>query len=148
MATSKPFLAEEIYARARVVHVDSLDAPVSGGGIGVQNATLSIMVGGDVDVFAWVRPLLSLMGESIVHQGGPDAGQHTKLVNQTLITGGMIGVCEALLHAYKAGFHLEAIIASVSAGAAGSWSLTNYASRMCAGNLILVFSSSIFPRIW
>ena len=85
MATSEPFLAEEIYARAQAVHVDSLDSPVSGGGIGVQNATLSIMVGGGVDVFEWVRPLLSLMGETIVHQGGPGAGQHTKLVNQTLI---------------------------------------------------------------
>jgi len=134
MTTSEPSLAEEIYTQAHAKHVASLDAPVSGGDIGAKNATLSIMVGGDADAFECVRPLFSLMGSTIVHQGGSGAGQHTKLVNQTLIAGGMIGVCEALLYAYKAGLDLESVIASVSQGAAGSWSLTNYASRICSGN--------------
>ncbi|HIA13526.1 MAG TPA: NAD(P)-dependent oxidoreductase [Nitrospirales bacterium] len=134
MTTSEPSLAVEIYTQAHAKTVASLDAPVSGGDIGAKNATLSIMVGGDADIFECVRPFFSLMGSTIVHQGGPGAGQHTKLVNQTLIAGGMIGLCEALLYAYKAGLDLESVIASVSQGAAGSWALTNYSRRMCEGN--------------
>jgi 3-hydroxyisobutyrate dehydrogenase len=74
------------------------------------------------------------MGQSIVRQGGPGAGQHTKMVNQVLIATTMIGVCEALLYAYRAGLDLERVLESVSGGAAGSWSLTNYAPRMLAGD--------------
>jgi 3-hydroxyisobutyrate dehydrogenase len=81
-----------------------------------------------------VRPLLEVMGKTIVRQGGPGAGQHTKMVNQTLIASGMIGVCEALLYAYKAGLDLETVLESVAPGAAGSWSLSNYAPRMLKGD--------------
>jgi 3-hydroxyisobutyrate dehydrogenase len=111
-----------------------LDAPVSGGEIGAVNATLSIMVGGDEDAVERVRPLLEVMGKTVVRQGGPGAGQHTKMVNQTLIASGMIGVCEALLYAYKAGLDLETVLVSVAPGAAGSWSLSNYAPRMLQGD--------------
>ncbi len=134
MTTSEPSLAQEIYAEASAKGVGSLDAPVSGGDVGAKNGTLSIMVGGDVDVCERLRPIFSLMGSTIVHQGPAGAGQHTKLVNQTLIASGMIGVCEALLYAYRAGLNVESVIASVSKGAAGSWSLTHYAPRMCVGN--------------
>jgi 3-hydroxyisobutyrate dehydrogenase len=78
--------------------------------------------------------LLELMGTTIVHQGPAGAGQHTKMVNQTLIATGMIGVCEALLYAFKAGLDPERVLASVGGGAAGSWSLTNYAPRMLKGD--------------
>src|SRR5205823_8115326 len=74
------------------------------------------------------------MGKTIVRQGGPGAGQHTKLVNQILIASGMIGVCEALLYAYRAGLDLETVLESVAPGAAGSWSLSNYAPRMLKGD--------------
>ena len=74
------------------------------------------------------------MGKTIVHQGGPGAGQHTKMVNQTLIAGNMVGVCEALLYAHKAGLDVENVLRSVSGGAAGSWSLSNLAPRMVVGD--------------
>jgi 3-hydroxyisobutyrate dehydrogenase len=74
------------------------------------------------------------MGKTIVHQGPAGAGQHTKMVNQTLIATGMIGVCEALLYAYKAGLDPQTVLQSVGGGAAGSWSLTNYAPRMLNGD--------------
>jgi 3-hydroxyisobutyrate dehydrogenase len=74
------------------------------------------------------------MGKTIVHQGGPGAGQHTKMVNQILIATGMIGVCEALLYGYKAGLDLERVLESVSGGAAGSWSLSNLAPRTLTGD--------------
>ena len=87
---------------------------MSGGDVGARNAALSIMVGGDEDAVERVRPLFEAMGKTIVHQGGPGAGQHTKMVNQILIATSMIGVCEALLYAYKAGLDLETVLESVA----------------------------------
>ena len=134
MSTSEPSLAREIHAAAGAKGVESLDAPVSGGHIGARNAALSIMVGGDEPTLNAVRPLVELLGKTIVHQGGPGTGQHTKMVNQILIATGMIGVCEALLYAYRAGLDIETVLASVGGGAAGSWSLANYAPRMLGGD--------------
>jgi 3-hydroxyisobutyrate dehydrogenase len=134
MTTSEPSLAVEIYEAAKARGVEAIDAPVSGGDVGARNATLSIMVGGDEGAVERVRPLLEVMGKTIVRQGGPGAGQHTKMVNQILIATGMIGVCEALLYGYKAGLDLETVLESVGGGAAGSWSLSNYGPRMLAGN--------------
>jgi len=134
MTTSEPSLAVEIYDAAKARGVDAIDAPVSGGDIGARNGTLSIMVGGDEQAIERVRPVLETMGTSIVRQGGPGAGQHTKMVNQVLIATGMIGVCEALLYAYKAGLDLDTVLESVAGGAAGSWSLTNYGPRMLSGD--------------
>ena len=134
MTTSEPLLAAEIAAAARAVGVDAVDAPVSGGDVGARNATLSIMVGGDTAAVERVRPLFEVMGKTIVHQGGPGAGQHTKMVNQILIATGMIGVCEALLYGYRAGLDLETVMESVASGAAGSWSLSNYGPRMLSGD--------------
>ncbi|MEI7923521.1 MAG: NAD(P)-dependent oxidoreductase [Planctomycetota bacterium] len=134
MTTSEPSLAVEIYDAAKSKGVASIDAPVSGGDIGAKEARLSIMVGGDQPVVDALQPLLSVMGKTIVHQGGPGAGQHTKMVNQILISTNMIGVCEALLYAFKAGLDLNTVLQSVSPGAAGSWSLSNLGPRMIAGN--------------
>src|SRR4029079_19210667 len=134
MTTSEPSLAAEIAELAAARGVTSIDAPVSGGDVGARNATLSIMVGGDEAGVDRGRPLREVMGKTIVRQGGPGAGQHTKMVNQTLIATCMIGVCEALLYAYQAGLDLETVLESVAPGAAGSWSLTNYAPRMVKGD--------------
>ena len=134
MTTSEPSLAVEIAQAAAAKGVGAVDAPVSGGDVGARNAALSIMVGGDEKDVERVRPLFEVMGKTIVRQGGPGAGQHAKMVNQILIASGMIGVCEALLYAYKAGLDLETVLESVAPGAAGSWSLTNYAPRMLKGD--------------
>ncbi|HBT76928.1 MAG TPA: oxidoreductase, partial [Planctomycetaceae bacterium] len=114
--------------------VTFLDAPVSGGDLGARNATLSIMVGGDRRGFDAVLPLFELMGKTIVHHGESGCGQHAKMVNQTLIAGNMIGVCEALLYAQKAGLEMDRVLASVERGAAGSWSLSNLVPRMLSGD--------------
>jgi 3-hydroxyisobutyrate dehydrogenase len=135
MSTSEPALAVQIAETAATRGVHSLDAPVSGGDIGAKNAALSIMVGGPADVVHAVEPCLSVMGTTIVRQGDHGAGQHTKMMNQILIASGMVGVCEALLYAYRAGLDLETVLSSVSGGAAGSWSLTNLAPRAIAGNM-------------
>jgi len=134
MTTSEPSLAVEIAAQAKQRGVVSIDAPVSGGDVGARNATLSIMIGGDADTVAALEPIWKTMGAKWIRQGGPGAGQHTKMVNQVLIATGMIGVCEALLYGYKAGLDLEKVLESVASGAAGSWSLSNYGPRIIAGN--------------
>jgi 3-hydroxyisobutyrate dehydrogenase len=134
MTTSEPSLAKEIYEAAKSRGVAAIDAPVSGGDVGAKNAALSIMVGGDADAVEAVRPLLECMGKTIVHQGPAGAGQHTKMVNQVLIATNMIGVCEALLYAYKAGLDAETVLRSVGGGAAASWSLNNLGPRIIARN--------------
>jgi 3-hydroxyisobutyrate dehydrogenase len=135
MSTSEPALAREIDDAARARGVATLDAPVSGGDIGAREARLSIMVGGDADVFARVLPLFERMGKTIVHQGSAGAGQHTKMVNQILVATGIIGVCEALVYARKAGLDVPTVLQSVAGGAAGSWSLSNYVPRIERGDL-------------
>ncbi|MCP4787617.1 MAG: NAD(P)-dependent oxidoreductase [Fuerstiella sp.] len=134
MTTSQPSLAVEIYKTAKTRGISCVDAPVSGGDVGAKNGTLSIMIGGDADVVEALQPCWDAMGQTIVHQGPAGAGQHTKMVNQTLIATGMIGVCEALLYGYKAGLDLETVMKSVSSGAAGSWSLSNLGPRIIANN--------------
>ena len=134
MTTSEPALAIEIDRAAKAKGVHTVDAPVSGGDVGAREARLSIMVGGDKDIVDALLPLFEKMGKTIVHQGPAGAGQHTKVVNQVLIAANMIGVCEALLYAYKAGLDLNVVLQSVSSGAAGSWSLSNLAPRAIAGN--------------
>jgi 3-hydroxyisobutyrate dehydrogenase len=134
MTTSEPSLAIEIAEAARKKQVHSVDAPVSGGDVGAKEARLSIMIGGDKDVVDALAPCWQAMGKTIVHQGGPGAGQHTKMVNQTLIATGMVGVCEALLYGYRAGLDLNVVLESVVSGAAGSWSLSNLGPRIIKGN--------------
>jgi len=134
MTTSEPSLAVEIADAAAKKNVHSVDAPVSGGDVGAREARLSIMIGGDQDVVIALEPLWQAMGKTIVHQGGPGAGQHAKMVNQILIATNMIGVCEALLYGYKSGLDLETVMKSVASGAAGSWSLSNLGPRIIANN--------------
>lgn len=130
MTTSRPSLAAHIAQVAGGRDVASLDAPVSGGDIGARNATLSIMVGGDTAAFERAFPILSLLGKNIVHHGPAGAGQHAKMVNQILIASNMMGVCEGLLYAMKAGLDPMKVIESVGSGAAGSWSINHLGPRM------------------
>ena len=134
MTTSEPSLAKEIFAAAKAKGVHALDAPVSGGDVGAKNAALSIMIGGDKEVVDAVSPIFEAMGKTIIHQGGAGAGQHTKMVNQILISANMIAVCEGLLYGHKAGLDLETVFKSVSVGAAGSKALEVLGPRMLARN--------------
>jgi 3-hydroxyisobutyrate dehydrogenase len=134
MTTTEPSLAIEIAQAAATRKAQALDAPVSGGDIGARNATLSIMAGGDAAALARVRPLFEAMGKTIVHEGGPGSGQHTKMCNQIVIAGTMIGVCESLLYGARAGLDLNTMLQSIRGGAAGCWTLENLAPRVLNGN--------------
>ena len=134
MTTTKPSLAIKIYEKAHSLGCEALDAPVSGGDSGAKNATLSIMVGGDAYTLAKVEPLFKLMGKSIVLEGPAGAGQHTKMANQIQIAGTMVGLCEALAYSKAAGLDLETMVATISKGAAGCFSLDSYAPRIIKGD--------------
>lgn len=135
MTTSEPTLAKRIYEAAKNKGIVSLDAPVSGGDVGAKNGTLSLMVGGDKEAFEQMLAIFEVFGQNIVYQGAAGTGQHTKMTNQIVISTMMIGVCEALAYGIKAGLNMEDVLKSISAGAAGSWTLSNLAPRMLQNNL-------------
>ena len=130
MTTSEPALAVEIFKAAQARGVAALDAPVSGGDLGARGASLAIMVGGEQEPFERTMPLFEKMGKNIRLMGGPGAGQHTKMSNQILIAGTMIGVVESLLYAVRAGLDVDAVIDVIGSGAAGSWSINNLGRRI------------------
>jgi 3-hydroxyisobutyrate dehydrogenase len=134
MTTSSPQLAQKIERTAAERNVFALDAPVSGGDIGARSAKLSIMVGGKKEAFQEMELIFSRMGTNVVYQGRAGAGQHTKMCNQIAIASNMIGVCEAIIYAEKAGLNPETVLTSIESGAAGSWSLSNLAPRMLKGD--------------
>jgi 3-hydroxyisobutyrate dehydrogenase len=134
MTTSSPQLAAQIYQEAETLGISALDAPVSGGDIGAKDGSLSIMVGGDLETFERARPLFEIMGKNIVFQGKAGSGQHCKMANQIAVASTLMGVCEALRYAEKAGLRPETVLDSIEAGAAGSWALTNLAPRMIKGD--------------
>ena len=130
MTTTEPSLSVEIYNKAKNLGCYSVDAPVSGGDVGAINATLSIMVGGEKETADTVIPLLEHLGHQIVYEGGPGAGQHTKVCNQITVGGVMTGICEALVYCYKAGLDPDTMIKTVCAGAASTWLMENLGPKI------------------
>ncbi|KAF0852775.1 mitochondrial 3-hydroxyisobutyrate dehydrogenase [Andalucia godoyi] len=135
MTTSKPSIAKRLHELFKEKSVFSMDCPVSGGDIGARNAALTIMCGGDQEVFDALVPVLQCMGKTVRLMGGPGMGQATKCANQTMIASTMVGVCEALLFAHKSGLNVEDVIAVLSGGAAQCFSLTSYGPRILKGDM-------------
>jgi len=133
--TSSPALALKIFEKAEKRGIAALDAPVSGGDIGAREGKLSIMVGGKSAAFERALPIFQRLGKTVIYQGKAGSGQHAKMVNQIMIAGIMMGMCEGLLYARKAGLNPETVLASVGGGAAASWSLANLYPRILKGDL-------------
>lgn len=146
MTTSSPRLAQTIAAAAASRGVPALDAPVSGGEVGAREARLSIMVGGDAAAFEAALPVLQLLGASIVRQGGPGSGQHTKMCNQIIIASTMLGVCEGLAYAKRAGLDPQVVLSCISGGAAASFLLNNMAPRILKGDFAPGFFTEHFIK--
>lgn len=134
MTTSSPALAVRVADAARARGCRSLDAPVSGGDIGARDAKLAIMVGGEQAPFDEALAILQLMGTNIVLQGGPGAGQHTKMCNQIVIASTVMGVSEGLAYARTAGLDLPTVLKSIGGGAASGFQLTVLGGKMIAGD--------------
>ena len=125
MSTISPQATIEIAKQLNAVGVQMLDAPISGGSEGAANGTLSIMVGGDAADVERAMPVLQAMGKTITHVGQQGAGQTVKLVNQILVVGNCLAMCEAMVFAQAGGVDLEKCLNAVTGGAAGSWMLAN-----------------------
>ncbi|MEC8735090.1 MAG: NAD(P)-dependent oxidoreductase [Planctomycetota bacterium] len=134
MTTSTPTLARTLAEAATARGIASIDAPVSGGPVGAESASLSIMVGGDTDAVSRVWSLFESMGKTVIHQGGPGYGQHTKMVNQILLAGSMIGLAESMAYAEAAGLDPAKVISSIRDGAAGSRALTDFGPKILKGD--------------
>ncbi len=130
MSTISPAVTRGLAARLAERGVAMLDAPVSGGDAGAIAGTLSIMVGGEAEVVARVRPIFEVLGGTITHVGPVGAGQTVKLCNQVAIAGTLEGVCEALTLAQKSGVDPARMLEAISAGAAGSWQMSNLGPRI------------------
>jgi 3-hydroxyisobutyrate dehydrogenase len=132
--TSRPDLARRISAAAKARGLAAIDAPVSGGDIGAKNGTLTIMVGGEAPDFEAAKPLLERMGATVVLQGGPGAGQYTKMANQIAIASNLMGAVEAITYAKAAGLDPRTVLQSIGSGSAGSWQLNSMVPRMLGGD--------------
>ena len=132
MSTISPTVTREIAAALADKHVDMLDAPVSGGSEGAAKGTLSIMVGGKAEALERARPVLQAMGTRITHVGPNSAGQTVKLVNQVIVVGNCLAMAEGLMLAQAGGVDLQKALEAVSAGAAGSWMLSNRGPQILA----------------
>ncbi|MGV3720298.1 MAG: NAD(P)-dependent oxidoreductase [Actinomycetota bacterium] len=135
MTTMSPSVTREISAALGEKGVEMLDAPVSGGDVGAKAGTLSIMVGGKEEVFERCLPVFQAMGKNIIHIGDTGAGQTTKLCNQIAVAVNMLAGCEAIMLAAKSGIDPKKMLGAISAGAAGSWMLSNLAPRILNGDL-------------
>jgi 3-hydroxyisobutyrate dehydrogenase len=129
-STISPQATQSIAEKLSAQGVKMLDAPISGGSEGAANGTLSIMIGGDAADFDRALPVFEAMGKTITHVGTTGAGQTVKLVNQVLVVGNCLAMCEALLLAQAGGVDLKKAFDAVSKGAAGSWMFTNRAPQI------------------
>lgn len=128
--TSSPTLAKTLYECAKKHGKHSLDCPVSGGDIGAKNASLSIMVGGDEEIYLQVLPILEIVGKTVHYTGPAGFGQHTKMTNQIALAGAISGVCEAITYANAVGLDVQTMLRCISQGAAGSWQMEHMAPKM------------------
>ena len=134
MTTSSPILAEKIYVAAREKGIHAVDAPVTGGDTGAKNASLSILVGGDESSFQALKPVFAVLGKNLVYMGSAGAGQKAKACNQIAIAGALAGACEAYAYAKASGIDLEKTYQAISAGAAGSFQMSNVVRRGLNGD--------------
>ena len=138
-STIDPAASRGLAARLATQGVGFVDAPVTGGSEGARNATLAILVGGDLIHVERARPVLAAIGRTITHFGPVGAGQSAKAVNQVILAGTYLAVAEGLVLALKAGLDPELVVTALSAGAAQSWVLANRSGRMLANDYPLGF---------
>jgi len=130
MTTSSPKLATKLYEKAKLNGLHMIDAPVTGGDLGAINATLSIMVGGDEEIFKHIEPLLKLRGSNVTYMGKAGSGMHAKLANQTVIAGNILGIAEALVYAKSKGLDESKMLEVIVGGSASSWQAANNGPKM------------------
>ena len=130
--TASAELAQELHEKAGARGVGFVDAPISGGQAGAENGVLTVMCGGDRDVFERAEPVIGAYAKAVTLLGGPGSGQRTKMVNQICIAGLVQGLAEGIDFARRAGLDVEQVVATISQGAAGSWQMANRGVTMAS----------------
>jgi len=138
--TASATLARELYQAAKERGCGSLDAPVSGGQAGAENGQLTVMVGGDDDIFNAAKPIINCYAKMVGLMGSAGTGQLTKMVNQICLAGAVQGLAEGVHFAKKAGLDVERVIGVISKGAAQSWQMENRYKTMTAGKFDFGFA--------
>ncbi|WP_024746749.1 NAD(P)-dependent oxidoreductase [Levilactobacillus namurensis] len=146
MTTSTPTLAFKLTQLAHDHQLLALDAPVSGGDVGAQNATLTIMVGGDKQAYDQLLPVFQEIGQRVNYFGAAGKGQHTKMANQIMIAGTMTGLTEMLVYAKAADLDLPQVLATLSSGGADNWSMDTYVPRILKGDYTPGFFAKHFLK--
>lgn len=146
MSTVLPATARRVAAAARERGAEALDAPVSGGQVGAQNATLSIMVGGSAEAFQRARPIFEKLGKNIVHVGEAGAGQVTKAANQIVVAVTIAAVSEALVLAARAGVDPAKVREALLGGFAQSRILDLHGNRMLQRNFQPGFKAKLHRK--
>ncbi|KAK4438288.1 putative 3-hydroxyisobutyrate dehydrogenase-like 3, mitochondrial [Sesamum alatum] len=127
--SSHPVLARQIYESALEKNGYSIDAPVSGGDIGARDGKLAIFAGGDTEVVQWLKPLFDILGK-VNYMGSAGKGQSSKIANQIVVGGSLVGLSEGLVFAEKAGLDKDKFLEAVRGGAAGSMVMELFGKRM------------------
>jgi len=138
--TASATLARELYQAAKERGFGSLDAPVSGGQAGAENGQLTVMVGGDQDIFNTAKPIINCYAKMVGLMGSAGTGQLTKMVNQICLAGVVQGLAEGIHFAKKAGLDVERVIDVISKGAAQSWQMENRYKTMTSGKFDFGFA--------
>jgi len=133
-STISPDATKQFAQRLAEQGIDLVDAPVSGGDVGAQNGTLSIMVGGKAQAVERVMPMLQVVGGRIVHLGEAGMGQACKACNQVAVVTALLGVCESLALAKQMGLSMDKMLQVVGGGAGGSWQLENLGPKIAHGD--------------
>ncbi|XDZ65270.1 NAD(P)-dependent oxidoreductase [Alphaproteobacteria bacterium LSUCC0684] len=138
--TASADVARELAASASALGLGFIDAPVSGGQAGAEGGILTVMCGGEAEIFARAEPVIRAYGRTVTHIGGAGAGQQAKMVNQICIAGLVQGLSEALDFGMRAGLDMEAVLDTISGGAAQSWQMVNRGRTMVAGEFDFGFA--------
>jgi 3-hydroxyisobutyrate dehydrogenase len=134
MTTSSPLLAKELSIQANALGYMMLDAPVTGGDIGAINASLSIMVGGNINAYDKILPLFNLLGKRITYMGESGNGQHAKLANQIVIAGNIAAIAESLLYTKNKNLDQNSMLSVITGGSAASWQAQVNGAKMISGD--------------
>ncbi len=138
--TASAKCARHCYAQAKDAHIGFIDAPISGGEAGAVNGALTIMCGGDGDIYARAEPVMDAYAKAVKLMGSSGAGQLTKMVNQICIAGTLQGLSEAVHFAKRAGLDVDEVVQAIGQGAAQSWQMDNRASTMGRGEFDFGFA--------
>lgn len=146
MSTISPAVTRELSETLAAKGIEMLDAPVSGGSEGAQKGTLAVMVGGKAEVLDRVRAVLAHLAKSVTHVGPSGSGQLVKAINQVVIAGTYAAVAEGMTLGLKAGLEMDAVVAAIAGGAAGSWVLENRSGNMIRGEYPLGFRTRLHHK--